>query len=171
MLSKVIEEYKLHRKRHKDSLYNGIEYILQKHGIFRQAFHGGDINGISIRLLRSKVDIIFEYIGEYLISAQSPYNSLTTENIGELMANCCVMLKLWDSICAALSVVDPTDEDLERVSKRIAITSNHLRKMNLSVTVKSHRVEDHLLYQMKKIPGGISKLIEQWVEKYHQVGS
>ena len=43
--------------------------------------------------------------------------------------------------------------------------------MNLSVTVKSHGVEDLLLYRMKKITGGIGKLIEQWVEKYHQVGS
>ena len=69
MLSKVIAEYKLHIRRHKDSLYNGIEYILQKHGIFRQAYHCGDLNGISIRLLMSKADIIFEDVGENLISS------------------------------------------------------------------------------------------------------
>lgn len=33
-----------------------------------------------------------------------------------------------------------------------------------------HGMESHVVSQMRNIPGGIAKLVEHWVEQYHQIG-
>ena len=54
----------------------------------------------------------------------------------------------------------------EKINKAMA----HTRDMGISITPKMHGMEAHVVGQMHAIPGGISKLIEHWVEQYHQVG-
>ena len=44
------------------------------------------------------------------------------------------------------------------------------RKLNFSVTPKTHGMETHVVAQMRQFAGGLAKLIEHWVEHYHQIG-
>ena len=47
----------------------------------------------------------------------------------------------------------------------------HWRKyLKLSIIPKLHGIGAHLLRQVLFIDGGIARLIEHWVEQYHQVG-
>ena len=40
----------------------------------------------------------------------------------------------------------------------------------MSITPKAHGMEDHVVNQMRRIRGGIMRMIEHWVERYHQIG-
>jgi hypothetical protein len=42
--------------------------------------------------------------------------------------------------------------------------------MGFSITPKMHGMEKHVVTQMQTIPGGIGKLMEHWIEQYHQIG-
>ena len=42
--------------------------------------------------------------------------------------------------------------------------------MVLSMTPKAHGIERHAVAQMRRIQGGIMKMLEHWVEQYHQTG-
>jgi hypothetical protein len=44
-------------------------------------------------------------------------------------------------------------------------------KLDISVTPKWHGLMKHVVNQLRKIPGGLVHLIEQWVELQHQSGS
>ena len=44
------------------------------------------------------------------------------------------------------------------------------RKLNFSVTPKTHGMETHVVAQMRQFAGGLAKLIEHWVEHYHKIG-
>jgi hypothetical protein len=42
--------------------------------------------------------------------------------------------------------------------------------MGFSITPKMHGMEKHVVPQMQTIPGGTGKLMEHWIEQYHQIG-
>ena len=42
--------------------------------------------------------------------------------------------------------------------------------LKLSIVPKLHGIEAHFLRLMLFVHGGIARLIEHWVEQYHQVG-
>ena len=45
-----------------------------------------------------------------------------------------------------------------------------MRELKMNITPKAHGMEDHVVNQMRITPGGIVRMIEHWVERYHQVG-
>ena len=45
-----------------------------------------------------------------------------------------------------------------------------MRRLDMSITPKADGMEDQVVRQMRATPGGIARMIEHWVEKYHQVG-
>jgi hypothetical protein len=45
-----------------------------------------------------------------------------------------------------------------------------MRYMDLSIPLKAHGMEDHVMMQMTTIFGGIGEMIEYWIEQYHQTG-
>ena len=53
---------------------------------------------------------------------------------------------------------------------RIDKAMEHIRSMGFSITPKMHGMESHVVRQMRTIPGGIGKLMEHWIEQYHQTG-
>jgi len=42
--------------------------------------------------------------------------------------------------------------------------------MGFSITPKVHGMEKHVVTQMQIIPGGIGRMMEHWIEQYHQTG-
>ena len=66
--------------------------------------------------------------------------------------------------------VDPDPDFCDVTQKMIDRAMALHRKMGLSVTPKAHGMEHHAVPQMRRVQGGIGKLMENWVEHYHQVG-
>ena len=79
-------------------------------------------------------------------------------------------LSLWDAAFAAVYVVDPTNNQCDDAQAKITVAMAHLRSMGLTVPPKAHGMEHHVIPQMRRIQGGILKMLEHWVEQYHQTG-
>ena len=45
-----------------------------------------------------------------------------------------------------------------------------MTQIGMSITPKANGMEDHVVNQMRPTRGGISRMVEHWVERYHQVG-
>ena len=79
--------------------------------------------------------------------------------------------RLWDLVFKAIHEEDPTQEHCQRTQKLTESVMKHWRKyLKLSIIPKLHGIEAHLVRQMLFIDGGLARLIEHWVEQYHQVG-
>ena len=79
--------------------------------------------------------------------------------------------RLWDLVFKAFHEEDPAQEHYQRTQKLIKRAMKHWRKyLKLSIIPKLHGIEAHLVRQMLFIDGGLARLIEHWVEQYHQVG-
>ena len=79
-------------------------------------------------------------------------------------------MKLWDGVFSAIHSPNPTVEHCIETQERIDKAMSHIRSMGFSVTPKMHGMESHVVRQMGTIPGGIGKLMEHWIEQYHQTG-
>ena len=67
---------------------------------------------------------------------------------------------------------DPTDSDCNKAQCYIDAVVSMMRNMELSITVKGHGCEDHIVEQMRYLAkyGGMVEYDESWVELYHQIG-
>ena len=78
-------------------------------------------------------------------------------------------LKLWDGAFAAIHSNDTSQEHCDLTQQRINKAMDQLRSMKIQITPKMHGMECHVVDQMRNILGGIGKLMEHWMEQYHQV--
>ena len=79
--------------------------------------------------------------------------------------------RLWDAVFKAIHEEDPSTEHCTQTQKLIDLAMKHWRKcLKMSIIPKLHGLEAHVVMQMRTIKGGICRMIEHWVEQYHQVG-
>jgi hypothetical protein len=79
-------------------------------------------------------------------------------------------MKLWDGALAAIHVNDYDSDHCQSTQDRINKAMAHTRGMGISITPKMHGMEMHVVNQMQDIPGGIGRMMEHWIEQYHQTG-
>ena len=79
-------------------------------------------------------------------------------------------MKLWDGALAAIHVNDYDNDHCQSTQDRINKAMAHTRGMGISITPKMHGMEMHVVNQMRDIPGGIGRMMEHWIEQYHQTG-
>ena len=79
-------------------------------------------------------------------------------------------MKLWDGVFSAIHSPNPTVEHCIETQEQIDEAMSRIRSMGFSVTPKMHGMESHVVRQMRTIPGGIGKIMEHWIEQYHQTG-
>lgn len=170
---KLLGEFKRKWKKDGESIYGGIDKILQKYGIERSAYHGGQINGVHVRILMAYAADFMKDVKEYLLAvsdSDNAENSFGPDKIAELCRNCEAYLGLWDAAFAAVHVQDPTEDDCNKAQLYIDLAMRAHRLLGFNVTPKTHGMEKHVVDQMRRFAGGIAKLIEHWVEHYHQIG-
>ena len=81
-----------------------------------------------------------------------------------------ILLNAWDAAFAACYKVDPSDEHCDQTQEAIDVALFKHREMDLSVTPMVHDMGGHDVEQMRRVPGGISKLVEYRVEQYLHFG-
>ena len=170
---KLLGEFKRKWKKDSESIYGGIDKILQKYGIERSAYHGGQINGVHVRILMACCEDFMADVKDFLIAELNPEdteNSFGENEIEELCGDCESYLGLWDAAFAIVHKQDPTEVDCKTAQVCIDKAMELHRKLNFNVTPKTHGMEKHVVDQMRKFAGGLAKLIEHWVEHYHQIG-
>ena len=138
----------------------------------RSAYHGGQINGVGIKQLMDHAESIMADIEKVLVEAlRRRHDAAVTEE--EVKRKCKAVkhfFALWDDAFAAVHLPDPAVQDCNDAQEKINRAMKQMRSMEMSITPKAHGMEDHVVNQMRKIPGGIVRMIEHWVERYHQVG-
>ena len=77
---------------------------------------------------------------------------------------------MWDDAFAAVHTSDPLENDLIDTQIKINTAMVKIRELKMNITSKAHGMEDHVVDQMIITPGSIVRMIEHWVERYHQVG-
>jgi len=168
--SKQLDEFTKKWKKTDESIYSGIDKILQRHGIERCAYHGGQINGVDVRTLMENAKEILGEICVYLCNQLTDQSSISADDIGKLCKDCEEYLSLWDAAFSFVHEDNPSDDHCDKTQERIDLAMNKHRELGFNVTPKTHGMEKHVVDQMRRVKGGIKKLIEHWVEHYHQVG-
>ena len=92
------------------------------------------------------------------------------EKVHKTCDDICLALKLWDGAFSDIHTPNPSVEHCQSTQNRIDQAMAHIRSMGFSITPKMHGMEKHVVTQMQTIPGGIGKLMEHWIEQYHQTG-
>ena len=95
---------------------------------------------------------------------------LSNAQIEQLCNDIDRLLGLWDGALSQLHTEEPTDDDCEKAQNYIDQALSLTRRLNMSVTVKSHGAESHLTHQMRTVPGGLFEFDESWGEQAHQIG-
>ena len=159
------------RRIGEDSLYTSIDKIFQKYGANRAHYFGRKFEGVDIRKIMTASDQLFGVDGEIRTKLlQHESRPAIIEKINQTCHNIGLALKLWDAAFSAIHAPDPTPEHCNKTQEIIDRAMFHMRTMGFSVTPKMHGMEYHVVTQMRNIPGGLGRLMEHWVEQYHQIG-
>ena len=159
------------RRGEEESIYTAVDKIFQKIGANRAHYFGRKFEGIDIRKIMDKADDLFGVNGTIRLKLlDNASNSEVEEKTMKICEELGLAFKLWDGVFSAIHEVDPTDDHCDKTQVMIDKAMKQLRLMNFSITPKMHGMEKHVVSQMRKIRGGIAKLIEHWVEQYHQIG-
>ena len=159
------------RRGEEESIYTAVDKIFQKIGANRAHYFGRKFEGIDIRKIMEKANDLFGVNGTIRLKLlDNASNSEVEEKTMKICEELGLSFKLWDGVFSAIHEVDPTDDHCDKTQVMIDKAMKQLRLMNFSITPKMHGMEKHVVSQMRKIRGGIAKLIEHWVEQYHQVG-
>lgn len=168
-LKAKLRECTKERRTSEDSYYTGMDRIFQDEGANRAAHFGRKFNGVNLRTIMEKAGDLFGDEGrirQYLLEKAPAKENLINEKCNDIRD----ALVLWDAAFSKLRTVDPTPDDCNKAQQLIDVAVAQLRKMDISITPKVHGTQYHAVYQMRTIPGGIAKLGEDWIEKYHQDG-
>ena len=159
------------RRGGEESVYTIVDRIFQKYGANRANYFGRAFEGIDIRKIMKWSDELFGIDGEIrAIMLQHADDSETEAKVNTICTDVGLALKLWDGAFADIHSSDTSQEHCDLTQKRIQMAMDQLRFMNISITPKMHGMECHVVDQMRNILGGIGKLMEHWMEQYHQIG-
>ena len=160
------------RRGGEESLYTSVDRIFQKIGANRAHYFGRVFEGVDIRKIMAKSDDLFGVDGEIRLKLLEHVttNSGKADKVHQTCSDICLALKLWDGAFSDIHMQNPSVEHCQSTQKRIDKAMAHIRSMGFSITPKMHGMEKHVVTQMQTIPGGIGKLMEHWIEQYHQIG-
>jgi hypothetical protein len=134
----------------------------------------GIINGYALHPSDIKYIHVVQSVGidgeVRAIMLQRADDSETKAKVNTICDDVGLALKLWDGAFADIHSSDTSDEHCDLTQERIKMAMEQLRFMKIPITPKMHGMECHVVDQMRNILGGIGKLMEHWMEQYHQIG-
>ena len=159
------------RRGGEESVYTIVDRIFQKYGANRANYFGRAFEGIDIRKIMKWSDELFGIDGEIrAIMLQRADKSETEAKVNTICDDVGLALKLWDGAFADIHSSETSHEHCDLTQERIKMAMDQLRFMKIPITPKMHGMECHVVDQMRNILGGIGKLMEHWMEQYHQIG-
>ena len=164
-----LDRYKAERGK-KGEVRIQIERKLREYGIVRPTYHGGDLNGVKVKLFLQNVDKIFDDFKEIIMSCDN--RQAKEEEVSIMVSMYRDLGFLMDGVfsmgrtpCGKL-----TAEMIGLTSRMISASMKLWRYLRLSMRgPKIHGFEDHLLEQMIRW-NGIGDFTEDFVEQSHQQG-
>ena len=133
-----------------DSVHSGIAKILQNHGIFRAAYHGGDLTGTCILILMDNATQIMADVGDFLVKSRSERCTQTNDEIRKVCDNVCTLLTRWGKVLSYAHKEDPVEDNYQNAQNYIDQVFDLGSDVGMSKTVKGHGTEAHLVKQMRR---------------------
>lgn len=168
--AKKLTDFARARKSQEDSVYSGIDRILQDYNIQRARYHGGDLTGGHIKVLMENAHQIMERMEQYLWESRSAQFTGTRDEVKHECDSVCTLLICWDGALSVMHREDPTENDYSEVQLYIDHATKIARRLGMSKMVKGHGGEVHIVKQMRMLEGGLVDFDESWGEQYHQFG-
>ena len=153
-------------------LDNLLYHILDQKKIKKQHFHGGAMNGVCCRRLLDNVKEIFDEIKNVVsdkVSQQQSKNDLEIERITLVINDFYHLFETTDIVFFQLRILDPTLEEIESIKKSVSVFEKLWKNIDLKQGPKLHILFDHVIEQVELFKG-ISDLVEDFIEQYHQTG-
>ena len=79
------------------------------------------------------------------------------------------LFDILDIIFALLRIINPNTQEINDCEKAITLLDTKWRELGISITPKFHILTRHTIEQVRQF-GGIADLVEDFIEKSHQVG-
>lgn len=165
-----ITNIKKARKLDANSLYTGIDNILQEFSIVRAEYHGGDLTGVHIKIFMANAKEIMSRIRDYLTKSLHDDSDETPDSIKDVCNNVENLLVLWEGVLSNLHIEFPEEKDFIETQQFVDAAVELSFKMGMSKTVKGHGAQRHIVKQMRAVYGGLFEFDEQWAERIHQIG-
>ena len=153
---KRLEDFAKARKPMEDSVHPGIDKILQDHGVFRSAYHVGNLTGTCILFCMDNATQIMANVGDFLVKTMSKRCTQTNDEIRNVCNNVCTLLTRWDKVLSYAHKEDPVKDNYQNVQNYIDQVFGLGSDTDMSMTVKGHGTEAHLVQQMRRAPGGLN---------------
>ena len=168
-LKDILKDGRRLRNRAKFSLEEKICSLLQIYHIKREAwFGGGKLNGVNCRRLMDKNEEIINSIRDLFIEMNK--GTVSEDNINIYCNKHKQILIERDNVYRCMRTLTITDALITKIKDHICKTILMWRKLKISVTSSAHLFEDHIVYQMKDIVGGLVDKSEDHIERAHQDG-
>ena len=161
----------LKRNGNVDGMSHLLYNILEESKIKKQHFHGGAMNGVCCRRLLDNLDVIFEKIKKLLLDVLR-LQSKTKKEIDYITLVMDKFISLFETIDVVffrLRTLDPTEEEINDAKKAVLVLEKLWEDIELKQGPKLHILFDHAIDQVEFFKG-IADLVEDFVEKFHQVG-
>ena len=129
------------------------------------------MNGVCCRRLLDNIDQIFENINE-IITDKLKEQRKKDEDIEYITLVCMKfhdIFEVVDLVFFRLRTLSPSVEEIEKTKKAISVLKDLWNDLELLKGPKLHILFDHTIEQVELF-GGIADLVEDFVEKYHQIG-
>jgi len=149
-----------------------MEKVYKQHYIYREAFHGGKLNGGQVsRLMRGAKEIFGAF--EVIILNTQGRRGLAKDDdaVKELMKALIDIFILLDYLTslAMKPCGTMTDQDLDTCSKLIQCIVRAWNELGMSqAIIKLHTIANHLMYWLMRFRG-LAHHNEQDVERHHQL--
>ncbi len=167
--NKIMKALRKERGKPELSLIQTMDDTLERYGVARSSYHGGDFNGVCARLLLSNCGPIMADIVVEIISGRKETQSLTDEMVRAKIGQYTRLLGCLDATVAGIRLIDPTQTELTHIKQAIAGTMKLWRELAISVTTKAHILESHVYNQIGAFRG-LGDKAEDFIERGHQEG-
>jgi hypothetical protein len=165
--AQLLKELKAARGCTIDSIIATIEEIFAEFGITHQSYHGGDFNSVSCRRLVKHIKKIMSKVSAVIMKRKD--DALSDNEAKKTMTNFLKICGLIDAAFTALSIIDPTDAEMDAAEANIKRLSLAWCEEKLSMNLKAHILEHHYIPFVRKF-GGIGDYDESFIELAHQEG-
>jgi hypothetical protein len=165
-MQKKVATCREERGKPESSISADIEMVLEKYKASHAAYHGGDYNGVSCRRIVGNSSDLTREIAAVLQAKKE--QTCSADVIKEKIHQLDITLGLLNAAFYYLNIPHPNNEEKERASDAVKALSTQWRKIQLSVTLKAHVIEQHIVPCNNKYVVGDKE--ESLIELGHQVG-
>ena len=113
---------------------------------------------------------VFTHFASMLKCNKKADCTYTDPMIDEVCSDFARLSVLWDGAFSLASKVNPEVKDIEMFKRFVRAAFFRHKAMKISITHKDHIMWMHVANAMR-LPGGLGKKKEDWLEKQHQEGS